>query len=89
MFQWDEHNEGHLRRHGVEPDEAEEALEDTERVDTRAYPSGDERRYAFIGRTEQGRVLVVVFSYREDAIRVVTTRDATARERRRYRRRGR
>jgi uncharacterized DUF497 family protein len=46
-----------------------------------------EARYGAIGSTEDGRVLVVVFTRRRGMIRVIGARDAPRPERRRYGRR--
>ena len=86
MFDWDEHNIDHIARHGVERDEAEEALLDPRRVGFSAYHVAGERRRAAVGSTELGQVLFLVFTYRRGVIRVVTARDADPIERRRYRR---
>lgn len=88
-FDWDEHNEGHVRDHDVEPAEAEQALEDPDRIGTAAYRIAGERRWAYLGATGAGRVLFVVYTRRGRRIRMVTARDATDREKRRYRKRGR
>ncbi|PNY81271.1 BrnT family toxin [Deinococcus koreensis] len=86
-FQWDDANEGHIARHGVEPAEAEDALSDPDAVPAFARPANDgEWRGALVGQTEDGRYLTVIFTYRADLIRVVTARDATDTEKRRYRR---
>jgi uncharacterized protein len=87
VFDWDENNIEHIARHGVEPWEAEEALLDPGRIGTLAYRVGREPRRAALGATEGGRVLFVVFTRRSGRVRVVTARDAEAKEKRRYRRR--
>ncbi len=87
MYDWDENNETHVGRHGVEPFEAEEALEDPDRVGVAAYNVRGETRWATLGATEDGRILFVVFIRRRGGIRVATARDAEPREKRRYRRR--
>ena len=86
MFDWDRGNAGHIARHGVEPEEAEEALLDPRRIGLPAYSAPGERRFAALGATQTGRVLFVVFTRRGRTIRVISARDATPRERRRYRR---
>ncbi len=88
LFDWDEHNIAHVLENGVEPDEAEQAVLDPRRVGTPAYNMGRERRWALLGATEEGRVLFVVYARRRGLVRVVTARDATPRERGRYRKRG-
>lgn len=88
LFDWDEHNERHVREHGVEPAEAEEALADPDRLGTAAYRIARERRWAYLGAIEPGRILFVVYTHRARRIRVVTAREATDREKRRYRKGG-
>lgn len=85
MFQWDEENVGHIAEHGVEPWEAEEAFDDGGRAPFPAH-SG---RVGFIGKTEDGRVLVVILERGARPWRVVTARDAGPSEKRAYWRRNR
>lgn len=71
-FEWDDDNIGHIARHDVEPWEAEEATQDTDRVHFRTR-SG---RIFVIGMTEAGRMLAVVLERKERSwSRVVTARD--------------
>ena len=85
-FEWDEANEEHVAYHNVTPEEAEEALTDPLLVTATARRAVREPRWAVVGATEAGRILFVVFTRRRGAIRVVTARDATRAEKRRYRR---
>jgi uncharacterized DUF497 family protein len=87
-FEWDRHNERHVRDHQVEPEEAEQALLDPARLGTSAYNVRGERRWAAIGATEEGRILFAVFTRRRSRVRVITGREARGREKRRYRRQG-
>ncbi len=87
-FDWDPGNEDHVRKHDVEPREAEEALRDPRRLGVGAYNVQGERRWAVLAATESGRILFLVFTRREPMVRVVTARDARKREKRRYRTRG-
>jgi len=82
VFDWDESNTDHIAQHDVEPWEAEEAATDRGRVPFTAH-SG---RTGFIGRTDDGRVLVVVLGRKARLWRVVTAREATRGEKRAYRR---
>lgn len=86
-FDWDDVNIEHIARHGVEPWEAEDAILDPDRVGASARNAPGERRFAVVGVTEPGRMLFVVFTRREDVIRVITARDADGGEKRRYRKR--
>lgn len=88
MFDWDEGNLDHIAEHGIDAEETEEALLDPRRVPAPAYRVLHERRRAALGSTSAGRLLFVVFTHRPERIRIITARDATARERRRYRQRG-
>jgi len=83
---WDDANEEHIARHGVRPEEAEETLMDPRRTKAPAYSTERERRRAALGATMDGRLLFVVYTVRHGRLRVVAARDATARQRRRYRR---
>ena len=51
-----------------------------------AYNRLGERRYGLIGATDEGRILTVIYTHRAGRIRVVTARDATHSEKRRYQR---
>lgn len=85
-FEWDDANVDHIAMHGVEPEEAEEALADPHRRGTPVYNLPAERRRGITGQTLDGRVIVVIYTWRQGAIRVVSARDANARERRSYHR---
>jgi len=74
-----------IARHGLTPDEVEEALLDPRRFGAPARNTEDERRWAVLGATISGRVLLAVFTRRAGLVRVVTARDADAAQRRRYR----
>jgi uncharacterized DUF497 family protein len=86
MFDWDDSNINHIAGHNVEPEEAEEALEDPDLKKDSAYNFKGERRSAIIGATEAGRILLVIYTRRGQNIRVVTVRDASDAQKRRYRR---
>lgn len=88
MFDWDEANIGHIAGRGISPAEAEEAVSDPYRVPAPAYRAGTEQRRAVLGRSEDRRLLFIVTTRRGASVRVVTARDATDGERRRYRDRG-
>jgi len=45
----------------------------------------DEQRYFVLGKTDAGRELFIVFTIRENRIRVVSSRDMSVKERRIYR----
>ena len=83
-FEWAESNIDHLGRHGVHPEEAEEACYRKPFI-----LKGKGRLYLIYGRTRDGRHLLVVLRYLGKGLgRVITARDMTEPERRLYERRG-
>ena len=64
--------------------DAEVALFDLNAITLEDETSEGERRYISIGMDALGRVLVVVFSYRGDDIRLISVRPATRIERKSY-----
>ena len=70
-FDWDQANIGHVARHGVVPDEAEQVILN-DPVDLGIEMVEGEERHLNLGITVQGRILLVVTTWREDRIRVVT-----------------
>jgi uncharacterized DUF497 family protein len=71
------------KKHGVDFAEAITALHD-EMALTIRDESVDEERFVTMGIDALGRVLVLVYTWREDRLRVISARKATARERRQY-----
>jgi uncharacterized DUF497 family protein len=73
-----------IRKHGVRFADAVAVLED-ERALTMLDPRGhEEERWLTVGMDALGRVLVVVYTWRGDSVRLISVRKATARERRSY-----
>ncbi len=70
-------------KHGVYFADAEIALEDIFGLN-RPESHPDETRYAFIGMDPLLRILVVVYTYRDDNIRIISARKATPSERKQY-----
>lgn len=56
-FEWDDDNQDHIARHGIEPREAEEAFADGYDYVMRAPDVYNEHRWRTVGRTDAGRVL--------------------------------
>lgn len=86
VFDWDAGNEGHVLAHGVEPGEVEEALLDPDGFGIDAYDVPREQREALIGATEEGRILLIVYTVRGGKVRPITARDASGVQKKRYRR---
>lgn len=85
-FEWDPLKAAsNLRKHGVAFDEATTAFRDPFSISIfDPDPSYDEDRYVLVGRSDRGRLLVVVHTEREDAVRVISARFATRHERQTY-----
>ena len=69
-FDWDEANIGHMARHSVLPEEAEQVILN-DPVDLGIEIVKGEERELNLGATAQGRILLVVTTWREDRVRVV------------------
>jgi hypothetical protein len=82
-FQWDEGNsDKNWDKHRVLRTEAEQVF--FNRPDLVAPDHGhsqEEPRYAALGRTDDGRRLVVIFTVRETLVRVISVRDMSRAER--------
>jgi uncharacterized DUF497 family protein len=70
-FEWDEANVGHVARHSVLPEEAEQVVLN-DPIDLGPEFVEGEERYLNLGTTAKGRILLVVTTWREERIRVVT-----------------
>ena len=70
-FDWDDANIGHLARHRVTPEEAEEVIL-RDPVDLGMEIVEGEERYFNLGSTQRDRILLVVTTWRENRVRVVT-----------------
>jgi uncharacterized protein len=69
-FDWDEANIGHLARHRVLPEEAEQVILG-DPVDLGMEIVKGEERYLNLGATERGRILLVMTTWREHRVRMV------------------
>ncbi len=74
-FNWDAANLSHVAEHGVTPEEVAQALEN-DPVDLDYQVVQGEERWVAVGVTNVGRFLVVVWTIKRSAIRVVTAFDA-------------
>ena len=86
-FEWDERNSNknwHLHR--VTDAECEDVFFNLPLITTAAEAkhSNREKRFFALGRTENNRWLFIAFTIRENLIRVISARDMTRREQRKY-----
>jgi uncharacterized DUF497 family protein len=85
-FEWDPRKaEINLTKHGISFAEAVTAFGDPlgQIIDDPDHPVG-ERRSILLGQSTSGRLLVILFTERRDAVRLISARQATPRERRRH-----
>jgi uncharacterized DUF497 family protein len=85
-FEWDVHKAGsNLAKHGVSFEEATTVFGDPVSI-TIPDPahSQTEERFIILGRSHQGRLLVVIHTERGDNVRIISARHASRRERKDY-----
>jgi uncharacterized protein len=82
-FDWDADNVQHIARHGVDPEEAEEAiLIEPLEADVQSHVSED--RVLCFGHTKSGRLLTILYADRRGKIRVVTAYEMTKAQQQMY-----
>ncbi len=87
VFVWDKGNEAKNKtKHAVTCKEAEEIFRNRKAVPlgVQIFPKSSEARYGVIGVTKKGRLLFVAFSLRMDAVRIISARPMSRKERRLY-----
>ncbi|MBI3281267.1 MAG: BrnT family toxin [Acidobacteria bacterium] len=72
------------RKHGVSFADAVIVLEDDRALTERDLSTGVEERWVTMGLDALGRVLVVVYTWRGENLRLISARNATKREREKY-----
>ena len=84
IFEWDEEkNKSNRQKHGIDFNDAAMIFSDEKRIETFDYlHSDEEERWQVIGKVEQ--ILFVVYTECGDATRIISSRKATAYERRIY-----
>ena len=86
-FQWDQGNDQkNYFKHGVTQAECEEVFFNSPLLvaDDETHSHSEARSYA-LGQTDASRLLFVVFTIRGTALRVISARDMSSREKRSYR----
>ncbi|HSB28692.1 MAG TPA: BrnT family toxin [Pyrinomonadaceae bacterium] len=88
IFEWDDDKaDENLLKHGVSFSEATTIFGDPlARSVSDPLHSDDEGRFITMGRSRLHKTLVVVHTYRGEAIRIISARAATRRERKDYER---
>jgi uncharacterized DUF497 family protein len=82
---WDPRKaEINLRKHGVRFSDAETVLFDPLALTLEDQDVDGEQRFVTVGSDAIGRIIVTVYAYRGDTIRLISARKATATERKQY-----
>jgi uncharacterized DUF497 family protein len=84
VVEWDEEKAAaNLRKHGVDFADAATVLSDDFAL-TVLDDDPEEDRWLTLGVDALGRLLVVAYTWRDDTVRLISARKATASERRQY-----
>ncbi len=80
-FEWDKGNENkNWLKHEVSIDECEQTFFDNDRkIYDDVFHSGAEERFILIGKTEKQRFLYIVFTIRNNKVRIISARDINKR----------
>lgn len=82
---WDpEKARENLKKHGVRFSDAETVFFDPNALTREDMESEGEQRFVTVGMDTLGHILVVVYTYRGEDIRLISARFATKRERMQY-----
>ena len=85
LVEWDPRKARlNARKHGILFADATAALEDEQALTVADFSSSGEERWVTIGLDPFGRVIIVVYTWRNERVRLISARGATARERRSY-----
>lgn len=86
-FEWDKGNKDkNLRKHGVTDRESEEVFINKPllvSLDSK-HKTKTETRYHALGRNNEGTVLFITFTVRNDKVRIISSRKANKKERSKY-----
>ena len=82
-FEWDAGNKDkNFRKHSVTNEDCEEVFIDPhKRIAKDVLHSGKEERYILVGFTKKQRLLFIIFTMRQNRIRVISARDMAKKER--------
>jgi hypothetical protein len=83
-YEWDNNKaKSNLQKHGIDFADVISVFTDDASV-TIMDDGSDEEQFVTIGMDAFGRILVVVYTWREENIRIISARKATRHERRQY-----
>lgn len=84
-FEWDEGNLSHIKKHGVSKEECEEAFFNKQpELTPDETHSQIEERYRVYGQSNNGRLLFMIITIRNNKIRVISARGQNKKERKEF-----
>lgn len=86
LFEWDENKaQSNVAKHGISFEEAATVFADENSltIDDSAH-SINEKRFVTIGLSAYKKILVVVYTERNDKIRIISVRKSSKKERKQY-----
>ena len=84
-FEWDGAKAAsNFHKHGVDFADAVTVLYDETAITIREEAVADEVRFITVGMDAIGRILLVVYAWRSERVRIISARKATSHERQRY-----
>lgn len=84
-YQWDPKKAAsNLRKHGIDFADAVGVFEDEWALTLDKQVVENEQRFVTVGMDFLGRIIVVVYTYRNDDMRLISARSATKKERKEY-----
>ena len=86
FFEWDRGNfDKNYQRHKITNKEAEEVFDNESKfIFEDIKHSKTEKRYGIFGQSKNGKLLSIVFTIRNNKIRIITARNMSKKERRSY-----
>ena len=84
---WDKNAVDHIYNHSVSPEEVEDVLFND--VNPPLIMRGKEGKYLAYGKTSGGRLLLVVWAFKNRKTKIVTARDMTKKEKQLYKKKKR
>jgi len=84
-FTWDiNKSKKNIEKHGISFSEVEPVFFDPYAIEVKDEITDGEQRFAAIGMDALFRIIVVVYAYRDDSIRIISARKAEKSERKDY-----
>jgi uncharacterized protein len=82
VFEWDKGNSHkNWKKHGITNEQAEEVFfDEKKKIAKDVFHSGTEKRWILLGTTKNGELLFIVFTVRNNIIRIVSARYTNKKE---------